>query len=64
MIFERLGEMFEGDFVDKFDEKIPMCQWGDEHSVKCAQTGNEDPKRCPNIIEISPINTTQYVLCM
>ena len=37
-----LGEMFEGDFDDKF---LLMLMAGMSGPVKCAQTGSEDPHR-------------------
>jgi hypothetical protein len=45
MTSEGLVEVFKGDSADICAGKFPLCRWGDERTVKRAQTVSEDPPR-------------------
>ena len=50
MTSERLEEMFKGVSAERAPENFRSCRWGDERTVKRAQTGSEDPHRQQNIL--------------
>ena len=45
MTSEGLGDMFEGDSADMCAGNVCSFQWGDERTVKRAQTVSEDHHR-------------------
>ena len=45
MTSERLEEMFKGVSAERAPENFRSCRWGDERTVKRAQTVSEDPHR-------------------